>query len=89
MRSHHERWDGKGYPDGLAGENIPRIARVVSIADAMDAMVSDRPYRKGLSVEKALEEIGKGKGTQFDPDLVDVFLGMRHLLESYPEIPIN
>lgn len=89
VRSHHERWDGKGYPDGLAGENIPRIARVVSIADAMDAMVSDRPYRKGLSVEKALEEIGKGRGTQFDPDLVDVFLGMRHLLESYPEIPIN
>lgn len=87
VRSHHERWDGKGYPDGLAGEDIPRIARVVAIADAMDAMVSDRPYRKGLPLEKAFEEISKGKNTQFDPDLADVFVGMRHLLKSYPEIP--
>lgn len=87
VRSHHERWDGKGYPDGLMGEKIPRIARVVTIADAMDAMVSDRPYRKGLSLEKAFEEIGKGRNTQFDPDLVDVFVGMRHLLKSYPDIP--
>ena len=87
VRSHHERWDGKGYPDGLKGEANPRIARVVAIADAMDAMVSDRPYRKGLSLEKAYEEILKGKGTQFDPTLVDVFIGMRHLLANYPEIP--
>lgn len=87
VRSHHERWDGKGYPDGLKGEKNPRIARVVAIADAMDAMVSDRPYRKGLSLEKAYEEILKGKGTQFDPTLVDVFLRMRHLLANYPEIP--
>ncbi|NBR07205.1 MAG: HD domain-containing protein [Planctomycetes bacterium] len=88
VRSHHERWDGNGYPDGLKGEKIPRIARVVAIADAMDAMVSDRPYRKGLSLEKAFDEIGKGKYTQFDPDLVDVFIGMRKLLDNYPEIPI-
>ncbi len=87
VRSHHERWDGKGYPDGLKGETNPRIARVVAIADAMDAMVSDRPYRKGLSLEKAYEEILKGKGTQFDPTLVDVFLQMRHLLANYPKIP--
>ena len=87
VRSHHERWDGKGYPDGLKGEANPRIARVVAIADAMDAMVSDRPYRKGLSLEKAYEEILKGKGTQFDPTLVDVFLQMRHLLANYPKIP--
>lgn len=87
VRSHHERWDGKGYPDGLKGEANPRIARVVAIADAMDAMVSDRPYRKGLSLEKAYEEILKGKGTQFDPTLVDVFIGMRHLLANYPKIP--
>jgi len=87
VRSHHERWDGKGYPDGLMGEDIPRIARVVAIADAMDAMVSDRPYRKGLPLEKAFEEIGKGRNTQFDPELADVFVGMRHLLKSYPEIP--
>jgi putative nucleotidyltransferase with HDIG domain len=87
VRSHHERWDGKGYPDGLKGEKIPRIARVVAIADAMDAMVSDRPYRKGLSLEKAFEEIGKGRDTQFDPELVDAFLNMRNLLDNYPEIP--
>jgi putative nucleotidyltransferase with HDIG domain len=87
VRSHHERWDGKGYPDGLKGEKIPRIARVVAIADAMDAMVSDRPYRKGLPLEKAFEEIGKGRDTQFDPALVDAFLKMRDLLDNYPEIP--
>ena len=87
VRSHHERWDGKGYPDGLKGEKIPRIARVVAIADAMDAMVSDRPYRKGLPLEKAFEEIGKGRDTQFDPTLVDAFLNMRNLLDNYPEIP--
>jgi HD-GYP domain-containing protein (c-di-GMP phosphodiesterase class II) len=71
----------------LKGEKIPRIARVVAIADAMDAMVSDRPYRKGLSLEKAFEEIGKGRDTQFDPALVDAFLNMRTLLDNYPEIP--
>lgn len=87
VRSHHERWDGNGYPDGLKGEKIPRIARVVAIADAMDAMVSDRPYRKGLPLEKAFEEIGKGRNTQFDPALVDAFLNMRNLLDNYPEIP--
>jgi len=87
VRSHHERWDGKGYPDGLMGEKIPRIARVVAIADAMDAMVSERPYRKGLSLEQAFEEIGKGRNTQFDPALVDVFVGMRRMLNNYPEIP--
>ncbi len=87
VRSHHERWDGKGYPDGLKGEANPRIARVVAIADAMDAMVSDRPYRKGLTLEIAFEEISRGRGTQFDPTLADVFLRMRHLLADYPEIP--
>lgn len=87
VRSHHERWDGKGYPDGLKGEKTPRIARVVAIADAMDAMVSDRPYRKGLSLEKAYEEILKGKGNQFDPTLVDVFMGMGRLLANYPKLP--
>ncbi len=87
VRSHHERWYGKGYPDSLNGEKIPRIARVVAIADAMDAMVSDRPYRKGLPLEKAFEEIGKGRDTQFDQALVDAFLNMRNLLDNYPEIP--
>ncbi len=71
---HHERWDGRGYPAGLAGENIPLGARVVAVADAFDAMTSNRPYRKALPVEVALAEIERGKGTQFDPDMAEVFL---------------
>lgn len=80
VRHHHERWDGKGYPDGLAGERIPFVARVLALADTFDAMASDRPYRKGLSVEIALAEIEKGAGTQFDPSLVPPFIQM--MLES-------
>src|SRR5262249_47014395 len=62
VRSHHERWDGGGYPDGLRGPAIPRLARVVAVADSFDAATSDRPYRKGLSVEAAFAEIEKGSG---------------------------
>lgn len=76
VRHHHERWDGKGYPDGLAGERIPFVARVLALADTFDAMTSDRPYRKGLSVDIALAEIEKGAGTQFDPTLVPPFIQM-------------
>ena len=71
---HHERWDGGGYPGGLAGEAIPLFGRIVAIADAYDAMVSDRSYRRGLPVEVALAEIERGRGTQFDPDLARLFL---------------
>jgi response regulator RpfG family c-di-GMP phosphodiesterase len=73
---HHERWDGKGYPDGLSGEKIPLLARIIALADSYDAMVSDRPYRQGLSIKKALEEIEKNAGIQFDPHMV--FLFTRH-----------
>ncbi|MFO8033615.1 MAG: GAF domain-containing protein [Candidatus Bipolaricaulota bacterium] len=72
--SHHERWDGKGYPRGLRGEDIPLAARIFAVVDAWDAMRSDRPYRKALSVEEALGEIEKGAGTQFDPRVVEAFL---------------
>jgi diguanylate cyclase (GGDEF)-like protein/PAS domain S-box-containing protein len=72
--SHHERWDGKGYPRGLAGEAISRHARVIAIADSYDAMTSDRPYRKALSLETAAEEIRRGAGTQFDPELARIFI---------------
>jgi HD-GYP domain-containing protein (c-di-GMP phosphodiesterase class II) len=72
VRSHHERWDGKGYPDGLSGTSINLFARIVSIADVYHAMTSDRPYRKALTKEKTRSEFIKGKGTQFDPKLVDV-----------------
>ncbi|MHB2021215.1 MAG: HD-GYP domain-containing protein [Candidatus Xenobia bacterium] len=73
-RGHHERWDGKGYPDKLKGEQIPLSARIVALADTWDAMVSDRPYRKGLSLEVARNEIAKGAGTQFDPELANAFV---------------
>src|SRR5262249_55919834 len=80
VRNHHERWDGKGYPDKLAGEHIPLLARVVALADAFDAMTSDRPYRKGLPVEIAFGEIEKGKGKQFDPRLAAAFLDTREAI---------
>jgi putative nucleotidyltransferase with HDIG domain len=73
IRSHHERWDGKGYPDKLKGKEISILARVVSIVDAFDAMTSSRSYRSALSLEEAYSRIIEGKGTQFDPELVDVF----------------
>lgn len=73
-RSHHERFDGKGYPDHLAGESIPLHARVVAVADAYDAMRSDRIYRKGLPLDVIREELVKGRGKQFDPRLLDKFL---------------
>lgn len=74
IRNHHERWDGRGYPDKMAGEEIPLIARILAVADTYDAMTSDRPYRKGLPVEVALAEIEKGAGTQFDPELARLFV---------------
>jgi len=72
--AHHERWDGGGYPRGLQGEEIPLKARIVAIADAYDAMVSYRPYRSQLTPVQAAEELFRGAGTQFDPDLVQVFV---------------
>ena len=78
VRNHHERWDGGGYPDGLRGEEIPLRVRIVTIADAFDAMTNDRPYRKAFRLEQALDEIVKNKGKQFDPELVDVTV---HVLE--------
>ncbi len=73
-RYHHEHYDGSGYPSGLMGKDIPLCARIVAVADAYDAMTSDRSYRKALSEDVAREEIVKGKGTQFDPDIADAFL---------------
>jgi len=71
---HHERWDGKGYPQGLSGENIPYLARALSILDSYDAMIEDRPYRKAMSKEAAIEEIRKNSGTQFDPGIAKIFV---------------
>ncbi len=76
VKHHHERWDGKGYPDGLAGPAIPLIARIIAIADAYDAMTTDRPYRAAMSGERALAEIEAGCGGQFDPELGAAFIKM-------------
>ncbi len=74
--AHHERWDGRGYPNGTAGSEIPLQARIVAIADAWDAMIYDRPYQAALPRERALEEMIRGAGGQFDPELLKVFLSL-------------
>lgn len=76
IKYHHERYDGKGYPDKLKGNDIPYLARIVSIADTYDAMTTNRPYRKALTTEESLREIERCKGTQFDPELADLFIQM-------------
>lgn len=76
IRSHHERWDGKGYPDGLSGESIPVGSRVLALADTFDAMTSQRPYREAIPVPDAQEEIATQLGHQFDPDIGETFLDM-------------
>lgn len=72
VRHHHERWDGRGYPDGIAGEAIPLGARIITIADTIDAMTTNRPYRNALSLEVVLAELNKCQGSQFDPELVQL-----------------
>jgi putative nucleotidyltransferase with HDIG domain len=74
IRHHHERWDGRGYPDGIAGENIPLLSRILAVADSFDAMTNNRPYRNAMPVEKAIDELLKNAGRQFDRDIVGSFL---------------
>jgi putative two-component system response regulator len=74
VRHHHERYDGTGYPDGLKGEQIPQLARIIAVADTFDAMTSERPYRKALTKEAACAEVERCRGTQFDPEAADAFL---------------
>jgi len=74
VRSHHERWDGRGYPDALAGEEIPLGARIFAVADALDAMTSHRPYRRAMSWKAAQTEILGQRKRQFDPEVVDAFV---------------
>jgi HD-GYP domain-containing protein (c-di-GMP phosphodiesterase class II) len=82
-RYHHERWDGKGYPEGLVGSMIPLEARIMAVADVYDALVSKRVYKEPLSFEKSAAIMREGMGTQFDPRLKQVFLGCREELEQY------
>lgn len=72
--SHHERWDGNGYPHGLKGEEIPLPCRILAVIDAYDAMINDRVYRKAMTEEEAILEIVRNAGTQFDPEIIDVFI---------------
>lgn len=74
VKYHHERWDGKGYPDGISGEKIPLESRILAMADAFEAMTSERPYKRALNLEEAIEEIKRNKGTQFDPKLAEVMI---------------
>ncbi|HID06920.1 MAG TPA: HD-GYP domain-containing protein, partial [Armatimonadetes bacterium] len=76
VKYHHERWDGKGYPEGLRGEEIPFLARIVAVADAFHAMISDRAYRPALSLDEAVRRIWAEAGKQFDPNLVPLFAKM-------------
>jgi len=74
VRTHHERWDGNGYPDGLAGEEIPIGARVITACDAFNAMTTDRPYRKAMPAEEAISELHNESGKQFDPQVIDALV---------------
>jgi HD-GYP domain-containing protein (c-di-GMP phosphodiesterase class II) len=76
VRHHHERFDGGGYPDGLAGASIPFEARVVAVADAFHAMISERPYRRPIPPRQALQILEEGRGSQWDPEVVDAMVGM-------------
>lgn len=82
IRGHHERWDGKGYPDGLMGDSIPLAARIISVADVFDALAAERPYKRGMAVEKVIAILAEGRGSHFDPFLVDAFLEVLH--RRYP-----
>ena len=73
--THHERWDGNGYPLGVAGEEIPLAGRIVAVADGFDALTSDRPYRPARTADEAVAVLENGRGTAFDPAVVDAFLG--------------
>jgi two-component system cell cycle response regulator len=84
VRSSHERWDGGGYPDGLAGDDIPLGARIIFVCDAFDAMLADRPYSAGLSFESALSELERCAGTQFDPQVVDAFVTVSRARAASP-----
>lgn len=82
-RYHHERWDGRGYPEGLVGTMIPLEARIMAVADVYDALVSKRVYKEAMSFEKARAIMVEGMGTQFDPNMKSVFLGCLGQLEEY------
>jgi HD-GYP domain-containing protein (c-di-GMP phosphodiesterase class II) len=86
-RSHHEKWNGQGYPDGLAAEAIPLLARIVAVADAFDAMTTDRPYRPGMPADVAFGEVKRLSGEQFDPVAAEAFLAIRERIVQEMGVP--
>ena len=92
VRNHHERWDGSGYPDKMVGEDIPLVARIVAIADAFDAMATDRPYKVALPLDECEAVLRKTAGKMYDPELIAVFCD-RHLgalyREDYDAMPVE
>ena len=82
VRSHHERWDGSGYPDGLRGLEIPILARIIAVVDSFDAMTVDRPYREALSLEQARFQIEQGASISFDPNVVQAFCRARNEIQE-------
>jgi HD-GYP domain-containing protein (c-di-GMP phosphodiesterase class II) len=99
VHSHHERWDGNGYPRGLAGEEIPLYGRIIGVVDAFEAMTSDRPYRKAMDASNARDLLTKEAGMQFDPAIVQTFLELLdadaihietiHRKRTWTEIPVE
>jgi HD-GYP domain-containing protein (c-di-GMP phosphodiesterase class II) len=90
VRHHHERWDGRGYPDNISAEAIPLGARIITIADTIDAMTTNRPYRSALGLDIVLAELNKGRGSQFDPELVERTVNsvtVRRLIQDPTSIP--
>ena len=83
IRGHHEKWDGSGYPDGLENDQIPLGARIIAVSDAFDAMTSNRPYRKDMGINKAVSIIKSESGTQFDPDIVKVFVEIHNEITAF------
>jgi len=80
--THHEKWDGSGYPKGLKGEKIPLLGRMMAIADVYDALVTERPYKRPFPHKEAVDIISQGKGTHFDPVLIDIFLSVADQFEK-------
>ena len=89
VKTHHEKWDGSGYPEGLKGEDIPLAGRIIALADTYDAMTSTRPYRTALSHETAINEIKRCSGTQFDPKLDEIFVSLSDEIDYARQHPVE
>ncbi len=87
IKSHHERWDGTGYPDGLIGDEIPIGSRIIAVAETFDVLLNDRRWREPLTEDAALDEVRRCAGTQFDPAVVEAFLSVQPLIQPVGDVP--